>query len=226
MSCRRRAARLRPARPTGLAPSPRSPESRRYPGARHGCWHVAGRGRRTPGRASRLSSARGRRSRRTCGLGAAGRSPPWRRTTGHSRQHGRAPTGCRCARPASTAGPQRTPRLGSPRSPRADSSCTAPVPVIVSDLFVRGAHTAVTGDAWVCWRAWKAVTPRRYAASPGVQVSLRRRFGGRPPWPGRLSCHSMIRRGVHTCVRPIVRSGAGICPRARYDDTVPTVTPR
>src|SRR5215204_4084367 len=52
------------------------------------------------------------------------------------------------------------------------------------------------------------------------------RIGDRPPWPGRLSCHSMMRRGCQTWVRPIVRSGAGIWPRARYDDTVPTVTPR
>jgi hypothetical protein len=39
--------------------------------------------------------------------------------------------------------------------------------------------------------------------------------GGRPPWPGRASFHSMIRAGVHTWVRPIVRSGAGICCRLR-----------
>jgi hypothetical protein len=60
---------------------------------------------------------------------------------------------------------------------------------------------------------------RRAAAETG-------RFTGRPPCPGRLACHSMIRRGRHMCVRPTVSFGGGICPRARYVDTVLKVTPR
>ena len=36
----------------------------------------------------------------------------------------------------------------------------------------------------------------------------------------------MIRAGFHTCVRPTVMSGSGICPRFRYELTVPTRRPR
>jgi hypothetical protein len=49
-----------------------------------------------------------------------------------------------------------------------------------------------------------------------------------PPTPGRglPSCQAMIVAGRHTCVRPTVMSGAGICSRTRYVLIVATFTPR
>jgi len=64
------------------------------------------------------------------------------------------------------------------------------------------------------------------ACCNGLSMSLGGRLGGRPPWPGRLSCHSMMLAGRHAGVRPNVRSGAGIWPRALYVDTVLIETPR
>ena len=93
--------------------------------------------------------------------------------------------------------------------------------VALDDLMNSRGHHDSAGDEPTEWTS-PASTGK---AVPGHEL-LRGRRGGRPPWPGRLSCHSMMRRGFQTWVRPIVRSGAGIWPRARYDETVAMATPK
>lgn len=72
---------------------------------------------------------------------------------------------------------------------------------------------------------------KELAESPDLPGDDRAGFSrstGRPPTPGRGRdwCHSVMREGFQTWVRPMVWSGAGIWPRRLYALTVAIPTPR